>query len=366
MRVLLCTPYDQGLMIAQGGIAVWARNIVEYGRKAKDDVEVVVVPFDRRTHVNNGMGLFKRFWCGMKEYSSAIRSTKKLLRKEKYDVLHLCTSASVSLLKDIFILRMAKRKGVKTAIHFHFGRIPNVLKEKGWEWKLLKRTIQLADVAITMDMRSYNTLFEARFTNVHYLPNPLSESIMNQVSAEKDKIRHIPNKILFVGHVIPTKGIFELIDACVEIAGVDLHVVGRATPEMISEIKKRANNGNWLVLEGEKPHNEVIREMLSSQLFVLPTYTEGFPNVILEAMACGCAIVTTPVGAIPEMLAIGDENASGLCCAPKDVEGLRKNILIFLENHEKAHVYGERARRRVHELYAVPHVWEQLVNIWKL
>jgi glycosyltransferase involved in cell wall biosynthesis len=60
-------------------------------------------------------------------------------------------------------------------------------------------------------------------------------------------------------------------------------------------------------------------------IFVLPTYTEGFPNVILECMASGCPIITTPVGAIPDMLQFGSTQACGACVDVKDVQGLKNN-----------------------------------------
>ena len=124
-------------------------------------------------------------------------------------------------------------------------------------------------------------------------------------------------------------------------------------------------DGDWLVFEGEVDHQVVIQEMLSSGIFILPSYTEGFPNVILESMACGCAIVATSVGAIPEMLDITSSAPCGLCCDPKDVEGLRRNIKFFLDHPTEAHQYAGRAEKRVNEMYAVPKVWEQLVEIWK-
>ena len=100
-------------------------------------------------------------------------------------------------------------------------------------------------------------------------------------------------------------------------------------------------------------------------VFVLPTYTEGFPNVILESMACGCAIATTPVDAIPEMLDMASAEPCGLCCEPKDVESLCRNIQYFLDHTDKARAYGHRAAQRVKDMYAMAKVWEQVVGIWR-
>ena len=367
MNVLLCTPISAAPRFVQGGIVVWAQSIIDYYSSHPSDVYIQVSSFDRkvRTNAKGEDGFLKRVWFGVLDYSGAIRKTWKQLNSHHCDVLHLCTSASISLAKDILILKMAKRKGVRTAVHFHFGRIPELEQQNNWEWKLIQRVAKSADAVITMDMKSYNTLKKHGFKNIHYLPNPLSLSIMEQISSFKKSTVREDRKLCFTGHVIRTKGVFELVEACKAIKDIKLHVIGKVTPEDRSKMEEIADGRDWLVFEGEVDHQVVIQEMLSSGIFILPSYTEGFPNVILESMACGCAIVTTPVGAIPEMLDIASSAPCGLCCEPKDVGGLRNSIQFFLDNPVEARQYADRAVKRVNELYAIPKVWEQLVEIWK-
>ena len=365
MKVLLCTPYSINPQVVQGGIVVWAQNIVGYYHQQSTDVQLQVIPYDRKVRDGASEGMLQRAWNGVADYRAAIKQTRSRLKEEQYDVLHLCTSASISLAKDIVVLRMAKRKKVKTVVHFHFGRIPELAQQGNWEWKMLKTVVKLADAAVTMDMKSYNTLRGQGFKNVHYLPNPLSQGIMQQIEKEAATTVKEKRKLCFVGHVIPTKGVYELVEACKNIKDVRLHVLGKATYEVQEKMRKLADNGDWLVFRGEVDHQQVIRELLTTTVFVLPTYTEGFPNVILESMACSCAIATTPVGAIPEMLDMASAEPCGLCCEPKDVGGLRRNIQYFLDHPDEARAFGHRAAQRVNDMYAMSKVWEQMVGIWK-
>lgn len=365
MKVLLCTPFNIGPQYVKGGIVVWAQNIVEYYNTLSTDIQLQLVPYDRTVGNNEEKVMLSRAWSGFIEYYKPIKETRNILGKEDVDIVHLCTSASISLVKDLVVLRMAKHKEVKSVIHFHFGRIPELAQRKNWEWRLVCKVVSLADSVITMDIKSFKVLIEHGFKNVHYLPNPLSLGIIRQIKDNSDNTTREKGKLSFVGHVIPTKGVYELVKACKGLLGIRLHIFGKATPEVQEQMKVISGNSDWLVFEGEVEHRRVIQELLTSSIFVLPTYTEGFPNVILESMACGCAIVTTPVGAIPEMLAIDSSEPCGLCTDPKDIAALRNSIKSFLDNPKLAQEYGSRAIKRVNDLFSVDKVWGQLVGIWQ-
>lgn len=367
MKVLFCSPYIQSPEYAQGGLVVWGSNIVSYHKAiGGDGIDLSPISFDRRTYAEKHVGKFDRIISGIKELKGAVIQTLRELRKGDVDVVHVCTSIHLSLLKDYIILKEARKLNVKSCIHFHCGRIPEVLKNGGWEKKLLYKVLDLATTAITMDMASFYALESAGYHNVANLPNPLSLDIINQVK-DAHEIRRHSRRMVFVGHVVASKGIYELVESCLSIKNPELRIIGKVLPEdkeKISAIANRKEDGKWLTWVGEIPHKEVIKELLAAEIFVLPTYTEGFPNVILEAMACGNAIVTCAVGAIPEMLNIFHDPC-GIAVQPKNVKYYRDALLSLIDSPEYIKRLSAKAVKRVHDNYTMPMVWKQLIDIWK-
>ena len=369
MKVLLCSPYEQRDGIVSGGVNIWGKNIIKYYQSITSSLELDAVSYDREYEVKDDSSAFSRIYYGVKEYCRAIYNTRKRLKKGKYDVVHLGSSAQLSLFKDYVVTKMSRQMGAKTVVHFHFGRIPDLIKLKNWEWKMIVKVAHIAHRIVVMDMASYHTLQSVGITNCSYLPNPLSTEIIRRIDSLWDEISRQEKKIVFVGHVIVPKGVCELVKACTEIPGIELHIIGTIDGQMrnmIADIVHDCDNTDWLKIRGSMPHEKVIEEMLSSKIFALPSYTEGFPNVILESMACGCGIVATPVGAIPEMLNVHGDAACGLIAAVKDSDELRRHLELLLNDKELCDILSSNAVKRVNELYAMPQVWNQLVSIWAL
>ena len=363
MRILFATPYK----CVSGGISRWAENVINYYNGIKADVELDILPMNdtkaRSAEDFVGNSAVKRVARGLRTYGHAIKTLRNKLKGTKYDILHIASSASISLLKDIVMMRIAYKRGVKSVLHFHFGRIPDLAKTQNWEWKMLLRAVKLSDKTIVIDRLSYDTLIANGCTNVVYVPNPLAPAIGEIVSGVE--VERKPNMLLFVGQCMPTKGVFELVDACRTIPNVELWMLGAVTDSMSQDLTARWNSSSKLHIVGNLPFEEVIKEMCQCDVFVLPTYTEGFPNVILESMACGCAIVTTPVGAIPEMLKEEEEGRPyGIMVEPRNVEQLREAIEKMLSDEEFKAACRENAQKRVNERYNMKSVWRQMVDIW--
>lgn len=360
MRILFASP-DKGI----GGISLWTDNIMSYYRSL-DVAEVTIDMLSMgRKSLFNLKSFARRAWKGIVIYSKVIREERRLLRDNQYDVFHLCTSASMSLIKDLMMLGMAKRHHVHTVLHFHFGRIPELKEKNNWEWKLLRRVVGMADVAVTIDRKSFEALSSTFGKKVYYLPNPLAHTVSDYVLAHEQEKQRDERMLLYAGHCVRTKGVFELVRVCKEMKDIRLVLAGRIQDDVRQQLEEIAGDGQWLEILGVVPREEVLRMMMHCGIFVLPSYTEGFPNVILESMACGCSIVSTNVGEIPRM--IGDENGqkAGLLVPPKTHGPLKEALCRMLEDKALRDECRKNARERVFERYNMELIWQQMTAMWR-
>ena len=366
VKILLVSPYSKAKV---GGIGTWTKLVLDYS-KTNDDVELL---FQNTVH-----SLPKRWSLNSSFAHVIIGSIDSLLILiqlfcnlclKKPDIVHYTSSAASALYKDriaVFITTKIFKK--KFVIHWRFGRIPTIFMDKGKEFKNFMKVLKLVSLSIVLDSVSYNVIKSSGF-KVELIPNPISKKIQNvaeRLNVSNTQSMRAKGTVLFVGHMLEAKGIFELVKACAKCPQVNkLVMVGpffdTGLEEKIKELSKERDNGNWLYLEGEKTREEVWNYYEACSVFCLPSYTEGFPNVILEAMSFACPIVATKVGAIPEMLSDG----CGEIIEPKTVEPLIDSLNKLLDAPKVANLMGTKAHAKVMANYTIDRVFNMYKTIWK-
>ncbi|MFQ5509653.1 MAG: glycosyltransferase [Leptospirillia bacterium] len=133
-----------------------------------------------------------------------------------------------------------------------------------------------------------------------------------------------PVRFLFVGDMVPAKGVQELMTAALALheqgIGFSLDMVGDGPlRNTLSEQVERASAGSSIHLHGPLPRDEVARRMRQSDCLVLPSHNEGTPVCIMEALTCALPVVATRVGGIPDLI---DDGGNGLLIPPRDVTAL--------------------------------------------
>jgi glycosyltransferase involved in cell wall biosynthesis len=139
--------------------------------------------------------------------------------------------------------------------------------------------------------------------------------------------------ILFVGRISREKGCFELLTAFAKLRKdkEDLILVVAGYGALLPELKAIAKSLGILdsvIFPGPVPHSSLSNWYSSADLFCLPSYMEGIPNVVMEAMSSGIPVVATNVGGIPEVL----DSLAGIMIAPRDAIKLEVGLRQALDD----------------------------------
>jgi glycosyltransferase involved in cell wall biosynthesis len=161
--------------------------------------------------------------------------------------------------------------------------------------------------------------------------------------------------LLFVGRIIREKGITELAQSFIKIAkrypDLDLLMIGEENEKKkLRDIFQSASISHRVHFKGIISHKEVAYYMKAADVLVHPSWSEGLPNVIMEAMACSLPVVASDVGGIPEVLING---VTGLSVPAKDSEKLTAAISEMLDNEQLRGSCVHRAHELIAEKFDV-------------
>jgi glycosyltransferase involved in cell wall biosynthesis len=140
-----------------------------------------------------------------------------------------------------------------------------------------------------------------------------------------------------------------------EIPKIKLLIIGKGEEEnKLKDLAKSLDLTNKIIFIGLR-HD--VKKLLSlARLFILPSLWEGMPNVLLEAMAAGKAVIATEVGGIPEVVVHGE---TGILVPPEDSDALAKSIKYLLQDEIKINKMGETGRVQVEKHFTIAKMLER-------
>jgi teichuronic acid biosynthesis glycosyltransferase TuaC len=181
---------------------------------------------------------------------------------------------------------------------------------------------------------------------------PRKDEARNLLGLPKDR-----KIVLYVGNLLHTKGILELIEAStvLEKKGISCVLVG------VGPLSAKASDAPSVILTGAVSNNEVPLYMAAADLFILPSYSEGLPTVLVEAGATGLPVIATKVGGNSELLA---ENR-GVLIDERSVEAIVNAVKDGLKDYMGAMERAKKLRSYVQTFYDVDNNARELLLLYK-
>lgn len=359
LRVLLVGPKPPW----NGGIASVINSILAYAGK-HTDLSLRIVDTAPRWKAFTDCNILKRaIFGGFVGIRDVCAFCVQCLAWKPH-VVHLTSSGSLAVLRDMVFASVAKIMRRPIVLQVHHGRIPDLERSNNWEWWAIKKTFILFDRVAVLDQESQSVLNKACVCRkVSLIPN----GIALRESSAREKADPQRPVVLYVGSVIQSKGIYELVDSwkSINCDAWELRIVGPAEQTFLIELAERAGPSiRTIEFLGSLSHERTLEQIDRCEIFVLPSHTEGHPQVILEAMSAGKAIVATHVGAVSEMLATNSPEPSGVTIPPRDPVSLTTALLKLMFDPSSRRVLGSRACQRVRQEYSIDGVMAQMVTMW--
>lgn len=343
-----------------GGIGNWVLLMKEYLSKQSEVELVDIINIAPKQRGLDGRTWYDRIVGQGMEMFRLCSQLKKSVKKHRPTTVHITTSGQLAIIRDILFLKLLKKLSVKSVYHIHFGRIPDIVQKNTTEWKLLKIALSLATTVMTIDCKTQEVLEKQIGKNkIVLIANPF-----DMKKTQKYQGCQTSKTVMFLGWCVQTKGIEELLAAWKNIekqySDWTLKIVGPYDARYKMELEQKYPVQN-VVFEGEKEHDQAMNLLSQSEVFILPSYTEGFPNSVLEAMALGKAIIATDVGAIPDMLA--DE--SGIIIKSKNSAQVECALKSLMEDERLRKRLGENAYIRIKNEYDIDVIFDKYQAAWR-
>ena len=251
---------------------------------------------------------------------------KFLFIYKKYDLFHIHNASFGSTFRKRHYIKRIKKANKKAIAHIHGAKY--LIFYDGLNDKKKQKVLDYlnsADMVIALS-DDWKEKFEYTFhiTNCVSLNNGIDTEEFEKAVCNVEEHK---NRFAFMGRLGERKGAYDLVDAVEKTVknnpDIEIIMAGDGEIEKVKQVIKNKNLENNIKVIGWIGFNEKIELLKESATLVLPSYNEGLPMAVLEGMAAGKAIISTTVGAIPEV--IKEEN--GILIEAGDVDALSDALI---------------------------------------
>lgn len=277
----------------------------------------------------------------------------------KPDIVHIHSSFGPSFYRKMPFIYMACFRGVPVINHIHGAEFETFyLKASDRKKRRIRKVYGKCTMLIALS--------EEWKRNLESVVSPEKITVIENYCKIPDLSGTEKKKqILFLGEIGKRKGCYDIPEIYERVLekGERLPLIMAGDGEL-AEVKKLFEDRDLLEsvsFPGWVRGADKDKCLKESGIFLFPSYYEGMPMAVLEAMAYGMAIVTTRVGGIPHLL---EDGGSGYLCEPGDIEGLSKRLLELSKDGDKRRKMGERARQKAIEEYSMESHMKKLMDLY--
>ena len=271
----------------------------------------------------------------------------------KLSGVHVNMAERLSLFRKSAVVVMCRTLGIPVVLHVHAAQLPHFYRRlPGLLQRTTRWVFSLPAVCVVLGEEAKRFITEELMVPCHRV-----EVIINGVPEPSHQRRVVAEspiqRIFFLGNLLERKGVSDLLQA-LSLPGFDamrLEVTLSGGGDITAYQAKAQQLGiaNFVRFTGWADQQQVAQLMAQADVLILPSYDEGLPLVILEALANSVAVVCTPVGEIPAILSDG---VNACFVQPGDVSGIAHALQRVLNEPLLRQTLEQNGRRLYEEKFS--------------
>lgn len=279
------------------------------------------------------------------------------------DVVHVNLSSHGSTWRKLVVTRVLRLLGIPYVIHLHGSGFREFWNRAGLPLSSQIRAMFAGAACVIVLGQVWSAYIRSRVPEIagriRILPNA------TPVAPERQRGADQPVVILFLGLVGARKGVPQLVDALTRLGARNdwcAVIAGNGAVEQTRAVLAERGLAERVTMPGWVGPADVTRLLAAADILVLPSFEENLPMSVIEGMAHGLAVVTTPVGATEDIIR---DDETGLLVPAGDVEALTAALTRLLSDRGLRQRLGDAARAFQRDHLEIGGYVERLVGIWR-
>jgi glycosyltransferase involved in cell wall biosynthesis len=350
------------------GIGTYYQTLLNSSLPSRVNLRFIDTSSRRRSGSETGSWSLSNFLSAL---GDCVRFTKAVMVYQP-KICHIATAFGLSFLKHSVCIVIARLFGSRVLLHPHCS-FHYLYERQSRAWQRIVRSIVGLCHGVIVISNEWKKLQEVvPGCQIYYLPNAID--IKSYVEVGREKITSQSDKpslhILYLGHLGKAKGSFDLVCAAKAVLehGHELvfELVGQEQVfgdiEQLNTQIAKAGLEQFIYVRPGVPYEEKIELLRSADIFVYPSYHEGMPMAVMEAMACGLPIIATRVGGLPDLVCPG---VNGILVPAGQPDQLADAILQLIRNPQMRHSMQINSLQLAQENFDVEKRVPRLLDIYQ-
>jgi glycosyltransferase involved in cell wall biosynthesis len=294
------------------------------------------------------------------------------LTQPSVKLVHMHFTERGSFTRKAIYVALAHAFGRKTLLHLHGAEFLLFFQTaKPWLQRWIKHTLDTTEGIVVLSKSWRVDLAHiTQNPNIFVVYNPIviPEQSPSVTVSTTELTPKAPVRMIFLGRFGQRKGVFDLLNAVAQLCsastpdpGFTIDLYGDGEIDTVRTMIDQLNLTSVVRVNGWIRGQAKHKVLTEADVLVLPSYNEGLPMAILEAMAYGLAVISSPVGGIAEAVTHGK---NGLLVPAGDVTGLAQALQLLASQPQVLADYKAYGRQQAEHTFSHPVIFEQLNNVY--